>query len=60
MDPDDGMQLENQIAMASRFSADFDTQELGPASGYTCPDCNGSLVALGAGTFAAASARLDT
>ena len=51
MDLDDGMHLENQIAMASRFSTDIDTQEMGPASGYTCPDCNGSLVALGAGNF---------
>ncbi len=50
-DADDGMRLENQIARASRFSADFDTQELGPASGSTCPDCNGSLVALGGGSF---------
>ena len=42
---------ENRIAMASRFSTDFATQDLGPASGYTCPDCNGSLVALGGGSF---------
>ena len=28
-----------------------DIEELGPASGYTCPDHNGSLVALGAGSF---------
>jgi two-component system, chemotaxis family, protein-glutamate methylesterase/glutaminase len=47
MEPDARMELENRIAMTSRFNTDFDTQELGPASGYTCPDCNGSLVAVG-------------
>jgi two-component system chemotaxis response regulator CheB len=46
-----GMELENRIAMSSRFSTDFDSQELGPASGYTCPDCNGSLVSLSGGSF---------
>lgn len=51
MKPDVAMEMENRIAMASRFSTDFDTQELGPASGYTCPDCNGSLVSLGGGSF---------
>jgi two-component system, chemotaxis family, protein-glutamate methylesterase/glutaminase len=47
MEPDIRMELENRIAMTPRFSTEFDTQELGPASGYTCPDCNGSLVAVG-------------
>lgn len=51
MEPDATMELENQIAMTSRFSTEFDTQGLGPASGYTCPDCNGSLVAIGEGHF---------
>jgi two-component system, chemotaxis family, protein-glutamate methylesterase/glutaminase len=51
MEPDARMEIENRIAMARRFSTKFDTQELGPASGYTCPDCNGSLVAIGAGHF---------
>ena len=51
MEPDARMELENRIAMTSRYSTDFDTQELGPASGYTCPDCNGSLVSIGEGHF---------
>lgn len=51
MEPDAAMELENRIAMRSRFSTDFDTQKLGPASGYTCPDCNGSLVSIGEGHF---------
>jgi two-component system, chemotaxis family, protein-glutamate methylesterase/glutaminase len=51
MEPDAAMEMENRIAMASHFATDFDTQDLGPASGYTCPDCNGSLVALGGGSF---------
>ncbi len=51
MEPDAAMEMENRIAMASRFSTDFDAQELGPASGYTCPDCDGSLAALGGGSF---------
>jgi len=51
MEPDAGMELENRIAMTPRFSTDFDTQELGPPSGYTCPDCNGSLVTLGEENF---------
>jgi two-component system, chemotaxis family, protein-glutamate methylesterase/glutaminase len=51
MEPDARMELENRIAMTPRFSTKFDTQELGPASGYTCPDCNGSLVSIGEGHF---------
>lgn len=51
MEPDSRMELENRIAMTARFSASFDSQELGPASGYTCPDCNGSLAAIGDGHF---------
>ncbi|SOX52694.1 chemotaxis protein CheB [Mycobacterium ahvazicum] len=47
VEPDNRMELENRIAMTARFSTNFDTQDIGPASGYTCPDCNGSLVALG-------------
>jgi two-component system chemotaxis response regulator CheB len=45
------MEMENRIAMTSRFATDFDTHDLGPASGYTCPDCNGSLVSLDGGSF---------
>lgn len=51
MERDAAMELENRIAMTSRFSTDFDTQELGPASGFTCPDCNGSLVTVGEDNF---------
>jgi two-component system chemotaxis response regulator CheB len=51
MERDTRMEMENCIAMKSRFATDFDTQELGPASGYTCPDCNGSLVSIGQGRF---------
>jgi two-component system chemotaxis response regulator CheB len=51
MEPDVRMEIENRIAMTPRFSTNFDTQELGPASGYTCPDCNGSLVSFGEAHF---------
>ncbi|MEE6176208.1 chemotaxis protein CheB [Mycobacterium sp. 050134] len=50
-EPDSAMELENRIAMMSRFATGFDTQKLGPPSGYTCPDCNGSLVAVSEGNF---------
>jgi two-component system chemotaxis response regulator CheB len=51
MEPDDSMELENKIAMARRFSTDFDSEALGPPSGYVCPDCNGSLSAVSVGNF---------
>lgn len=51
MEPDAAMELENRIAMAKRFSTDFDSEALGPPSGYTCPDCNGSLAAVSDGNF---------
>ena len=38
MEPDAAMEIANRIAMACHFSTEFDTKELGPASGYTCPD----------------------
>jgi two-component system chemotaxis response regulator CheB len=46
-EPDITLELENRIAMASHFATQFDAADLGPASGYTCPDCNGSLAAVG-------------
>ncbi len=51
MERDSGMELENRIAMMSRFATDFDTQKLGAPSGYICPDCNGSLVSISEGNF---------
>ena len=44
MKPDSSMELENRIAMGRRFSTAFDGEALGPPSGYTCPDCSGSLM----------------
>ncbi|OBH00418.1 MULTISPECIES: chemotaxis protein CheB [unclassified Mycobacterium] len=51
MEPDVALDLENRIAMRSRFAIDFDTQDLGAPSGYTCPDCNGSLTSITDGHF---------
>ncbi|OBI55576.1 chemotaxis protein CheB [Mycobacterium sp. E796] len=51
MEPDAALDLENRIAMTSRFSTNFDTQDLGAPSGYTCPDCHGSLIAISEGHF---------
>lgn len=51
MERDSAMELENKIAMMSRFATDFDTEKLGVPSGYTCPDCNGSLVSISEGNF---------
>ncbi|OBJ54892.1 chemotaxis protein CheB [Mycobacterium sp. 1423905.2] len=48
---DPGLELENRIAMTSRYSTDFDTQALGQPSTYTCPDCNGSLVSISDGHY---------
>lgn len=46
MEPDINMELENRIAMGKRFGVQFDAEALGPPSGYTCPDCNGSLMTM--------------
>lgn len=45
-EPDMTLELENRIAMAPRFAPGLDAETLGPASGYTCPDCNGSLATM--------------
>jgi two-component system, chemotaxis family, protein-glutamate methylesterase/glutaminase len=47
MEPDESMELENRIAMGRKFSTSFDAEALGPHSGYTCPDCSGSLMSVG-------------
>jgi two-component system chemotaxis response regulator CheB len=51
MKHDAGLDLENRIAMSRRFSTEFDTEDLGSPSGYTCPDCNGSLIGVSDGNY---------
>jgi two-component system chemotaxis response regulator CheB len=51
MKRDDNMELENRIAMGRRFSTAFDGEALGPASGYSCPDCSGSLMEVQVGSY---------
>ncbi len=51
MEPDEGMELENRIAMGPKYSTAFDSEALGPPSGYTCPDCNGSLMTVSENNF---------
>jgi two-component system chemotaxis response regulator CheB len=45
-EPDASLVLENRIAMGRRFANSFDAEALGPLSGYSCPDCHGSLITL--------------
>lgn len=49
--PDRRMELENRIAMGTHFSTSQDSEQLGPPSGYTCPDCNGSLMVVDEGNY---------
>ncbi|HYB38251.1 MAG TPA: chemotaxis protein CheB [Mycobacterium sp.] len=51
MDPDGRLELENRIAMGSRFEIPFDPEQLGPATGYSCPGCKGALMAVGENTY---------
>lgn len=51
MEPDKTMELENRIAMGRRFSTNIDAEDLGPHSGYICPDCHGSLIEAGPGSY---------
>jgi two-component system chemotaxis response regulator CheB len=46
MDPDINLEVEDRIAMGKRFEVSIEGDTLGPPSGYTCPDCNGSLMTL--------------
>lgn len=50
-EPHASLLLGNRIAMAEPFATDFDAGVFGPPSGYTCPDCNGSLATLNDGSF---------
>lgn len=51
MKHDARLDLENRIAMSRRFSTEFNTEDLGSPSGYTCPDCNGSLISVSDGNY---------
>jgi two-component system chemotaxis response regulator CheB len=51
MKHDARMELENRMAMAPRFSTEFDTEALGSPSGYSCPDCSGSLISISPGNY---------
>lgn len=48
--PDVRMELENRIALAGHFPT-FDAEELGPPSGYSCPDCGGNLLGVEHGNY---------
>lgn len=51
MERDETLETENRIAMGKRFDAFTGSDGLGPHSGYTCPDCNGSLIALAENSY---------
>ncbi|OFJ53253.1 chemotaxis protein CheB [Mycolicibacterium grossiae] len=48
--PDPSLEMEQRIAMGSPYASSGATQ-LGPPSGYSCPDCNGGLVEVGPGNY---------
>jgi two-component system chemotaxis response regulator CheB len=50
-EPDFRTELENRIAMGGRFDVPVKGETLGPPSGYTCPDCNGSLMTVTEGSY---------
>ena len=45
------LEVENSIAMKPRYSDAVDAETLGPPSGFTCPDCNGSLMSVGGANY---------
>ena len=51
MDPDGRLELENQIALGTRFAISVDAEKLGPATAYTCPICKSALMAVGENTY---------
>jgi two-component system, chemotaxis family, protein-glutamate methylesterase/glutaminase len=51
MKHDARLDLENRIAMSRPFSTEFNTEDLGSPSGYTCPDCHGSLINVSDGNY---------
>lgn len=48
---DKRLELENRIAMGPSYATADDTDALGPPSGYTCPDCNGTLLSTGRSSY---------
>ena len=48
---DPAMDLENTIAMGPRYPDTFDPETLFRPSGFTCPDCHGSLVSVGDASY---------
>ena len=51
IDPDGQLELENRIAMGARFAAAVDVDDLGPPTGYSCPNCHSPLMAVGANSY---------
>jgi two-component system chemotaxis response regulator CheB len=43
--------LENLIDMSPQFSVSFDAEDLGAPTGFSCPDCSGTLMQTGAKTY---------